>query len=203
MSKWLHLFPLLVLFQALITPLSLAAGLIVEGRVLDPAGKAVPGAEVRLTDNAGKIRYQMLSDMEGRYRFPILPVDITGATGFRVGIRHIRFKPVEVTDLAAGSLISAPEIRQLAPGQSFAVVAASRTLSQEIRLEPWAVTPEMAVQAALDPNRAEYYYQQALLLLGRNMTTEAVELLKLYAQTGANPAQVSRALVLVSQNDAN
>jgi hypothetical protein len=183
--------------------LSLAAGLIVQGRVLDPAGRAVPGAEVRLADAAGKIRYEVLSDMDGRYRFPALPVDIGRIGDFRIGIRHARFKPAEVTDLAANARISAPDIRSLAPGDSFALLAASRVLSQEIRLQPDATTAQMAAQSARDPNLAEYYYQQALLLLGQNKRKEAVELLKIYAQTGANPGQVSRALTLVAQNDGS
>jgi hypothetical protein len=53
----------------------------------------------------------------------------------------------------------------------------------------------------VDPNLAEHYYQEALLHLGKNNTKKAVELLKLYVQTGANPRQVMSASALVAQYD--
>lgn len=188
---------LLSVLLAFLSPSLPAAGLIVEGRVLDRAGKAVPGAEVSLTDPAGKIRHRVLSDMEGRYRFPVLRSVPDDASGYGVSVRHLRYKPAQVKGLVPTS----PQPGHLLPGQSPALLLSSRILSGDVRLEPGPAPSGMAAANQRDPNLGEYYYQQALLFLGRNKRKEAVEYLKLYAQIGANPRQIARALSLIAQHD--
>jgi hypothetical protein len=72
-------------------------------------------------------------------------------------------------------------------------LAGPRTVSQ------YTVDAEKLSRAQSDPNAAEYFYQQALLLIGRGQRKEAAELLAIYAQSGRNPRQVARAETLFAE----
>ena len=52
----------------------------------------------------------------------------------------------------------------------------------------------------IDPNLAEYYYQQGLLSLQKNDKKAAVEYLKYYAKVGSNSRQKARASELAAAN---
>jgi hypothetical protein len=54
------------------------------------------------------------------------------------------------------------------------------------------------ITGPVDPNFAEYVYQQGLLALGKNDRAWAAELMRFYAQTGSNPRQVAKALQFVA-----
>ena len=73
MTAWLKQACVLiagVLFGA--GQISGAGGLILQGRVTDVRGKAVPGAELQVVDSSGNLRYRALSDIRGIYCFPAL-----------------------------------------------------------------------------------------------------------------------------------
>ncbi len=180
-----------------------AEALIFEGRITDLRGKAVPGAEVQVVDSSGKLRYRALSDIRGVYRFPALPNLAVNSRPYRLAVSHLRYKPVSVDDLTAGARIDSPGPESLVPGQPVALLAATRVVSRDFSLAPSLGTPQNPAQGPVDPNLYEYYYQQALLLLSQNKKKEAVAYLKLYAQAGSNLTQVSRALVLIAENDTN
>ena len=55
-------------------------------------------------------------------------------------------------------------------------------------------------EGTVDPNLAEYCYQQGMLLLQENKKKDAVEYLKYYAKVGSNPRQVARAAQLAAEN---
>ncbi len=183
--------------------LSGAEALIFEGRVTDLRGKAVPGVEVQVIDSSGRPRYRALSDIRGVYRFPALLNLAVNSRSYRLTVSHLRYKPVRVDDLTAGARIDSPGPESLVPGQPVALLAATRVVSRDFSLTPSLGTPQNPAQGPVDPNLYEYYYQQALLLLGQDKKKEAVVYLKLYAQAGSNLTQVARALTLIAQNDSN
>ena len=199
MKARVRLVTLLLFLLLGITPL-LAAGLFVlEGRVSDPTGKAVSGAEIRLLNSDGKVRHRVLSDVSGRYRFP--PVtDLPNVAPPRLRVTHIRFKEIEVKNALEGTAIATPAPAHLKPGESVALLAATKRLSRDFVLAPSLGTPQVPAVGPIDPNLAEYYYQRALLLLGENKKSEAVTYLTIYAQTGKNPRQINRALELIIAN---
>ncbi len=181
-------------------PLSGAGILIFQGRVTDVRGTPVPGAEIRLTHSGGRLQYRVLSDMRGMYRIPPLP---NLAEGYRITVRHLRFKSVGVDDalsVLSGARISSPGPESLVPGQSAALLASTSIISRDFLLAPSAGTPQNPAAGPVDPNLAEYYYQRALLHLARNERSRAIPYLTLYAQLGMNPRQVSHALELIAQN---
>jgi hypothetical protein len=53
----------------------------------------------------------------------------------------------------------------------------------------------------IDPNLAEYYYQQGLLSLQKNDKKAAAESLKYYAKVGSNRRQKARAAQLAGANE--
>jgi len=46
----------------------------VSGRVLDPTGAPIAGAQVRIIETGKQQRHKTVSDGEGRYTFPNLPI---------------------------------------------------------------------------------------------------------------------------------
>jgi|PlaIllAssembly_1097288.scaffolds.fasta_scaffold1441554_1 hypothetical protein len=61
--------------------------------------------------------------------------------------------------------------------------------------------PSAQSEEKIDPNLAEYYYQQGLLSLQENGKQKAVEYLKYYAKIGSNSRQKARASQLVAENE--
>lgn len=61
--------------------------------------------------------------------------------------------------------------------------------------------PSAQSEEKIDPNIAEYYYQQGLLSLQENGKQKAVEYLKYYAKIGSNSRQKVRASQLVAENE--
>ena len=64
-----------------------------------------------------------------------------------------------------------------------------------------ASDPSAQSEEKIDPNLAEYYYQQGLLSLQENDKQKAVEYLKYYAKVGSNNRQKARASQLVAENE--
>ena len=180
--------------------LQAGAGLLFEGKVSGPDGRPVAGAEVALVDTSGQRRYHTYSDLEGQYRFPILPAGGAAASSYRIEITHLRYQAVRLEDALRGARVMAPKPEDLAPGMTAALLASTDIVRRDFLLTPSKGTPQHPVLGPIDPNFAEYCYQQALLLLSRDKK-HAVELLKVYAQTGRNLKQVGRALQLIALHD--
>jgi hypothetical protein len=175
--------------------------LIFEGKIAAPDGRPVAGAQIQILDASGNVKYHVYSNLEGKYRFPVI-VEGTDAGGpYRIEISHLRFKPVRIADATEGARISSPTAADLEPGTPVAVLASAQIISQNISLEPSPGTPQHPNLGPLDPNYAEYCYQQAHILLGRNQNKEAVELLKIYAQIGLNERQIAQSLQLLAKHD--
>ena len=67
-------------------PLPAATGGSISGMVLDPSGAVIPGAALRVVNTGQQTIYRVISDSQGFYSFPNLPVghyELTiSATGF-------------------------------------------------------------------------------------------------------------------------
>ena len=186
------------LFVGRLLPLPAASGLIFEGKVIAPDGRAVSGAEIQILDAAGKVQSHVLSDLQGQYRFPILPAPPGAA--YRMELSHLRYHPIKVADAVRGARISSPGPADMAPDRPAALLASTEIVRRDFVLALSRGTPRHPTLGPIDPNFAEYCYQKALMLLEQDKK-KAVELLKVYAQTGFNPKQVARALQMIVQYD--
>src|SRR5687767_13472859 len=93
MNRLLKCLGLFFIWLSLLVAAALGAGgMVLEGRVTDPKGKAVTGAELRLIDASGKVQSKALSDAKGLYRFPA----VLDLQPYRLNISHVWFKPLEV-----------------------------------------------------------------------------------------------------------
>jgi len=119
---------------------------------------------------------------------------------YRLELSHLRYRPVEVPDAVRGARIASAGPNDLAPGESAALLASTEIVCRDFILTLSPGTPMHPTLGPIDPNYAEYCYQQALLLLNRDKR-QAVELLKVYAQTGFNPKQIGRSLQLIALHD--
>ncbi len=89
-SAWLRLlsvFAVATLLSVVTCAVWAAVGGSISGMVTDPSGAVVAGATLHLVNTAQRTIYQVVSDSQGRYSFPNLPVghyDLTiSASGFQ------------------------------------------------------------------------------------------------------------------------
>jgi hypothetical protein len=181
-------------------PLPAASGLIFEGKVAARDGRPVAGAEIRLLDAAGKLQEHVFSDLQGSYRFPLIPTPPGSGGTYRLELSHLRYHPVSVADAVVGARISSPGPSDLAPDRPVALLASTEIVRRDFVLTLSPGTPRHPTLGPIEPNFAEYCYQQALLLLNKDRKS-AVEFLKVYAQTGQNRKQIGRALQLIVQHE--
>ena len=189
-----------ILLFSRVEPLRAASGYIFAGQVAAPDGRPVPGAEIRILDASGKERDHVFSDLQGRYRFPILAASPGAASPYTIALSHLRYQPVRIEDAVTGARISSPGPADLPPDQPVALLTATAVVSRDFVLTLSSGIPQHPALGPIDPNYAEYCYQQALLLLDEDKK-QAVELFKVYAQTGFNPRQIARSLNLIALHD--
>jgi hypothetical protein len=193
---------LLLLTSLSYTPLESApAGemVVFAGQVSDPSGRPVPGAAIELCDPAGKIKRQVLTDIEGKYRFPAMPADSADTGRYRISVSHLKFEGIKPQNLIAGATSGSPVPRAASGGRRAAAVTYTRLVSRNFILSPASGPVQNAVFDPSDPNLAEYYYRKAHLLWDANHKAEAIELFRAYAQVGMNINHVAAALDLVAR----
>lgn len=177
--------------------LNAAGPVIFEGMITDTSGRPVAGAEVELSDNKGLFKRRVMSHVDGTYQFPPLPDQIP----YRISISHLRYKSVSEENVAEGAKPGTSKLSEALAGDPIALLAAAKVLSREFHLAPSNGIPQHPTLGPVDPNRAEYYLRRAHLLLSRGEKKRAVEFFKLYAQLGANPRQIQRAVDLIAIHD--
>src|SRR5271170_516265 len=91
------LFPLAIVFCIFATlPLRAATGGSISGTVADPTGAVIPGAALKLLNTGQQTAFQVVSDRQGFYSFPNLPVGHYDLT-----VEANGFTPQRKTNLAA------------------------------------------------------------------------------------------------------
>ena len=198
MNRWVVAIAVPILsfsFSTRLTPPN--PRLIFEGRVADQDGRPVAGAEIKIFADAAGRKYRVFSDLQGLYQSPIIEASRDQAELYRIEISHLRYQPVLTKDAMRGVVRSGHGV----PDQSGRPHASKQVVRRDFVMEPSRGTPQQPALGPLDPNYAEYCYQQAQLFIGRNQPKEAVEYLKIYAQIGGNPKQVARSLQLIAEHD--
>src|SRR5436309_15838519 len=95
-----------------------AGPVLVQGQVTDIQGKPVVGAEIKLSDRTGTLRYHTLSDSKGQYRFQALLPVTPQTSPFKATISHMRYRPASVEDVVAQGKVTLLKTADLAPTRS-------------------------------------------------------------------------------------
>ncbi|MBZ5561410.1 MAG: carboxypeptidase regulatory-like domain-containing protein [Acidobacteriia bacterium] len=132
-----------------------------EGIVLDPSGEAVPGAMLQLRNNATEQVRQTLSDDQGYYTFPLLPV---GTYELKVEKTGFAAKVMPTLIVHVGETLRLDLALELPRSQTALVVSAAPPLVQTATP---AIGDEIANQrVSLLPLNGRQFSQLALLAAG-------------------------------------
>jgi hypothetical protein len=178
--------PLLGLVLAGLATASLAAQetinqATISGRVLDPHGRAVPGALVTARQTATNVTAEAITDPEGRFRFAYLrigPYELrTQLQGFKDHARSLV--------LSAGSAFDVPITLDVAGLESAVTVVADATTLETARSQIVGTIPQAEVQSL--PMNGRNFLDLALLVPGVSPTNTSST--QLFAETSAVPGQ--------------
>jgi hypothetical protein len=176
------------------------SGFVFEGRIADPSGRPVTGAEISVAHSSGDFRRHAVSDLDGRYHLPMPFISAGASKGLRIEVSHVLYRPVASVNALRGAAIGSPRLVSWAPEQALAPPVRARPVTRNFVLTPLRGTVSHPMAGPVDPNYAEYCYGRALQLLSQKKEEEAAAFLKIYAQIGGNPRQVARAIGLLSEH---
>ncbi len=144
MGAWLIGLGIALGASSLAAPSALAqaTGAALEGRVIDESGAAMPGVSVTVAAPQTGFTRTVLTDPEGRYRFPALP-----AGTYDVSVRLTGFKTVEQSNV----ILNVASIRPLDVTLAVAGVAEEITVSVEAPV----VQSEPAIGAVVSQRELE------------------------------------------------
>ncbi|PYR29750.1 MAG: hypothetical protein DMF90_29130, partial [Acidobacteria bacterium] len=153
----------------------------VAGRVTDPQGGVVPGAQVTARQLETNVTAATLSDSEGRFRFPYLkvgPYEVTvQVQGFTDSTR--------ILTLTVGSAFDLPISLTVAGVDTSVTVTGETTLLEAARSQIAGTVPQTEVQAL--PMNGRNFLDVALLIPGVSPTN--IGSTQLFAETSAVPGQ--------------
>ena len=178
---------LLALVQACLATASLAAAqetinqATISGRVLDPQGRAVPGAFVTARQTATNVTAEAITDPEGRFRFPYLRI---GPYELRARLQGFKDHSRSLV-LSAGSAFDVPITLDVAGLESAVTVVADATLLETARSQIVGTIPQAEVQSL--PMNGRNFLDLALLVPGVSPTNTSST--QLFAETSAVPGQ--------------
>src|SRR5687768_6969331 len=114
----------------------------VTGRVLDPSGAAVAGAQATARHLATNVAAVATTDRDGRFRFPNLRIGPT-----EIVVRHKGFNDIlRLLTLAAGAAFELPVTLEVATVASAITVRADDTLIESARTQVAATLAETEVR---------------------------------------------------------
>src|SRR5581483_9060059 len=153
----------------------------VSGRVVDPQGGVVPGAQVTARQSATNVATETTTDRDGRFRFPYLkvgPYEITvHVDGFADATRRLT--------LTVGSAFDLPIALAVSRLDTSVTVTGEATVLEAARSEIAGTVPATEVKNL--PLNGRNFLDLALLVPGVSPTNTAST--QLFAETSAVPGQ--------------
>ena len=151
------------------------------GRVTDASGGAIEGAKISARQLETNIAATLLTDREGRFRFPYLRVG-----RYEVRVQQAGFaEAVQSVTLSLGSAYELPIVLQVASAESTITVNAGAELLETARTQVAGTISETEVRAL--PLNGRSFLDLALLMPGVSPTNTASN--QLFAETSAVPGQ--------------
>jgi Carboxypeptidase regulatory-like domain/TonB dependent receptor len=153
----------------------------VSGRVTDPQGAVVPGAQVSARQLETNVTAETATDSEGRFRFPYLRVGTyevkVRAQGFADRTRNLR--------VTVGSAFDLPIALSVGGLETSVVVSGEATALETVRSQIAGTIPQVEVQNL--PMNGRNFLDLALLIPGVSPTN--IGSTQLFAETSAVPGQ--------------
>ena len=151
----------------------------VSGRVTDPSGAVVPGAQITVRHTQTNLSSTAVSDQEGRFRLPSLRVGryeiVVRQPGFRDAIRHLR--------LTVGAAFELPVTLSLGGVDTNVTVTGDVTVLEAARSQIASTVSEPEVRSL--PMNGRNFLEVALLVPGVSPTNIAST--QLFPETSAVP----------------
>jgi outer membrane receptor protein involved in Fe transport len=165
------------------TPLAAAQETInsasVGGRVIDPQGAVVPGAQVVARQTATNVAAETVTDAEGRFRFPYLKVGPYVVTVHLQGFKDV----TRALTLTVGSAFELPISLVVGGVDATVTVSAEATVLEAARTQIAATVSQAEVKSL--PMNGRNFLDLALLVPGVSPTNVAST--QLFAETSAVP----------------
>lgn len=153
----------------------------ISGRVADESGAVVQGAKVGIRQVETNYSSSLLTDKEGRYRFPYLKV---GA--YEVRVQQVGFaEAVRTVTLTLGSAFELPIVLAVSSAETNVTVSAEADLIETARTQMAGTVPQVEVSSL--PLNGRSFLDLALLVPGVSPTNTASN--QLFAETSAVPGQ--------------
>ena len=153
----------------------------VSGRVSDPQGAVVPGAQVSARQTETNVTAETVTDSEGRFRFPYLkvgPYEVkVHVPGFQDNTRTLR--------LTVGSAFDIPMALSVAGLDADVTVTGEAPVLETARSQIAGTVPQAEVQSL--PMNGRNFLDLALLIPGVSPTN--IGSTQLFAETSAVPGQ--------------
>jgi hypothetical protein len=153
----------------------------ISGRVIDPQGRSVPGAQVSARQTATNVTVEATTDADGRFRFPYLRIGQYELRAHLDGFEdHTR-----TLALSAGSAFDVAMTLDVAGLQTSVTVAVDTTVLETARSQIVGTIPQVEVQSL--PMNGRNFLDLALLVPGVSPTN--TNSTQLFAETSAVPGQ--------------
>jgi hypothetical protein len=151
----------------------------ISGRVVDPSGAVVSGAQISARHTQTNLTGAGVSDQEGRFRFPYLRVG-----SYEITVRHQGFRDVTRNlTLTVGSAFELPVILSIAGVDTGITVAAEANVLEAARSQIAGTVAEAEVRSL--PLNGRNFLELALLVPGVSPTNVAST--QLFPETSAVP----------------
>ncbi len=153
----------------------------ISGRVTDPQGAVVPGANVTVRQRETNLAREVVTDQDGRFRFPYLRVG-----PYEVTVRAPGFADAtHAVSITLGSAFELPIMLAVAGLDTTVTVTAEPTVLEAARSQIAGTVSPAEVQAL--PMNGRNFVDLALLVPGVSPTNTAST--QLFAETSAVPGQ--------------
>lgn len=153
----------------------------VSGKVTDPQGGVIPGAQVSARQTATNVTAETLTDAAGRFRFPYLKVG-----QYELKVRMQGFADLTRTlNLTVGSAFDLPVVLSIAGVETQVSVSSDASVVETARSQIAGTVPQVEIRNL--PMNGRNFLDLALLIPGVSATN--IGNTQLFAETSAVPGQ--------------